>query len=184
MQVNAQDILDFFTSQNWTKNSICGMLGNMQVESTINYGIWQNLDSTNTSGGFGLVQWTPSTNYTNWASANGYANDDVNGEKQRILYEVANNIQWIATSNYNYDFKTFTQSTDTPDNLASAWYYNYERPASSDTSLQTRQSDALNWYNTLTSGGTGGGTSGGNTSSKKSNVIPLLLADTLNGWKW
>lgn len=178
MQVNAQDLLNFFLGQGWTKNAICGMLGNMQTESTINYGIWQNLDSTNTSGGFGLVQWTPSTVYTNWANSNGYGSDHVNGEKQRILYEVANNVQWIATSSYNLTFQQFTKSTDTPDNLASAWMYDYERPGSYSTE-STRRSQALNWYNTLTGGG-----SSPTSSTTDQQMVQMLLADTLNGWRW
>lgn len=181
MQVNAQDLLDFFIGQGWSKNAICGMLGNMQTESTINYGIWQNLDNTNTANGFGLVQWTPSTNYTYWASANGYGSDHVNGEKQRILYEVANNVQWISTSTYNMTFAQFTTSTDTPENLASAWMHNYERPASYSTE-STRQTQARNWFNTLTSSGTGG--TGGTPTNNTDKVITLLLSDTLNGWKW
>lgn len=47
----------------------------------------------------------------------------------RILYEIQNNLQWIATSQYNYSFSEFTQSTDTPYNLALAFLANYERPA-------------------------------------------------------
>lgn len=178
MTVNAQDLLNFFLGQGWTKNAICGMLGNMQTESTINYGIWQNLDSTNTAGGFGLVQWTPSTVYTNWASSNGYASDHVNGEKQRILYEVANNVQWVATTNYNMTFSAFTKSTDTPDNLASAWMYDYERPGSYSTE-STRRSQALNWYNTLK-----GGWSSPSSSTTDQQMVEMLLADTLNGWRW
>lgn len=183
MTVNAQDLLNFFLGQGWTKNAICGMLGNMQTESTINYGIWESLDSTNTAGGFGLVQWTPSTVYTDWASANGYGSDHVNGEKQRILYELANNVQWISTSSYPMTFQQFTQSTDTPENLAYAWLYDYERPASLDQ--PSRQTQARYWYDNLTGGGTSGG-SGGGTSNTPQNqqVITMLLTDTLNGWKW
>lgn len=191
MTTNAQFIANFFLGIGWTPQSISGMLGNMQSESTINFGIYESLDSSSSTNGFGLVQWTPNTNYFNWADANGYTNDHVNGELYRIKWEVANNQQWISTSSYSMSFQEFTQSTDTPSNLAMAWLYDYERPASLDQ--PARGTQATNWYNTLDwsgsggSGGTGGtgGTTGGTTSTTKVAVLMhLLLSDSLNGWKW
>lgn len=65
----------------------------------------------------------------------------------RILYEVENNIQWIATSTYNYSFYEFTQSTDTPYNLALAFLANYERPE--DPNQPARGTQAEFWYEYL-----------------------------------
>ena len=65
----------------------------------------------------------------------------------RILYEVENNIQWIATQTYNYSFSEFTQSTDTPYNLALAFLANYERPA--DPNQPARGTQAEYWYEYL-----------------------------------
>lgn len=65
----------------------------------------------------------------------------------RILYEVENNIQWIATSKYNYSFKEFTQSTDTPYNLGLAFLANYERPA--DPNQPERGTQAEFWFEFL-----------------------------------
>ena len=62
MQGNAVEVYDFLVPRGWTLNAIAGMLGNMQTESNINPGIWQNLDYGNYSLGFGLAQWTPATN--------------------------------------------------------------------------------------------------------------------------
>lgn len=39
MKVNAQYILDYLRDCGWTKNAVCGMLGNLEVESYINPGI-------------------------------------------------------------------------------------------------------------------------------------------------
>lgn len=75
----------------------------------------------------GLTQWTPYTKYTNWILPQDPSTMDNN--LSRILYEVSNNLQWIATTSYNYSFSDFTQSTDTPYNLAMAFLANYERPA-------------------------------------------------------
>ena len=65
----------------------------------------------------------------------------------RIIYEVENNIQWIATSSYNYNFEQFTHSTDTPYNLALAFLANYERPA--DPNQPQRGTQAEFWYQYL-----------------------------------
>lgn len=65
----------------------------------------------------------------------------------RIIYEVANNIQWIATSTYNYSFYEFTQSTDSPYNLGLAFLANYERPA--DPNQPQRGTQAQEWFEFL-----------------------------------
>ena len=182
MAVNAQYILDFFTSHGWTKNSVCGMLGNMQSESSINFGIYESLDSSSSTNGFGLVQWTPNTKYFDWASANGYGSDHVNGELQRILWEVANNEQWISTSTYPMTFQEFTQSTDTAYNLAMVFIKNYERPANPDQPIRGTQADY--WYNNLTGGGGGIIPPPPPPNDVNAKIVSMLLSDTLNGWKW
>lgn len=53
MTENAKHIMSYLLDKGWTKNAICGMLGNMQTESTINPGIWQSLIAGNYSGGLG-----------------------------------------------------------------------------------------------------------------------------------
>ena len=66
---NAQYIYNFMIRNGASQNAALAVLGNMYAESTCNPGIWQNLDSSRTDLGFGLVQWTPSTKYINWAAA-------------------------------------------------------------------------------------------------------------------
>lgn len=65
----------------------------------------------------------------------------------RILYEVSNNLQWIATSAYNYSFEDFTHSIDTPYNLAMAFLANYERPL--DPNQPSRGIQAEEWFEFL-----------------------------------
>jgi hypothetical protein len=147
MTVNAQYIMDYLYSRGWTKNSICGMLGNMQTESTINPGIWQNLDEGNTSLGFGLVQWTPATKYLEWCTARGYVPTLMTSNLKRILEEVATDTQWI---NSNMTFEEFTHSTDTPYNLGLLFLSSYERPA--DPTQPQRGTQAEYWYSVLVDG--------------------------------
>lgn len=127
MQNNAQIIFSTLLSKGWTVNAIAGLLGNCQKESTINPGIWQNLNP-NPNLGWGLVQWTPSTNYTDWASANGFSNDDGYGQLEWIDSETIPFGQWIPTSQYPLSFAEFKASTETPEYLADAFLRNFERP--------------------------------------------------------
>ena len=148
MASNAQYILNYLRARGWTKNAVCGMLGNMQTESTINPGLWQSFQANNMNVGFGLVQWTPASKFINWANENGLNYLNIDSQLMRILYEVENKIQWYSTSNYAMSFTNFTQSTQSPSYLAAAFIYNYERPASYST-VSTRQSQANYWYNNL-----------------------------------
>lgn len=147
---NAQFIMNYFTNKGWSKNAICGMLGNMQRESTMNPGLWESLDYGNYSGGYGLVQWTPATNFTNWASANGYSIGSITGQCARIIYELENGLQYYPSTDYSLSFSQYSVSTQTPEYLAAAFAYNYERAGV--VALSERQQYARYWYNQLTSG--------------------------------
>jgi hypothetical protein len=187
MQENAQFIAGFFIQHGWTPNAISGLLGNLQSESSINFGIWEGLNEGNMSGGFGLTQWTPASKYFDWANANGYGNDHVNGELNRLLWEVANNQQWFGGVSGSMTFQQWTQSTDTPYNLAMDFIATYEHPA--NPNQPNRGTQAETWYSTLDwsgagyTGGTGGG--GGSPPSTDANkqLMTLWLVDALNGFK-
>jgi hypothetical protein len=175
MTVNAQYILDYLTGKGWTKNAVCGMLGNMQTESTINPGIWQGLNAGDTSGGYGLVQWTPASKYINWANANEYDYTAMDSELLRILWEVENNQQWIDSS---MTFSEFTQSTDSPYNLAMKFIAAYERPA--DPTQPRRGEQADYWFTNLD--GSGGVIPDPNpTPSTNNEIYHLWLSEVL---KW
>lgn len=143
MQNNAQIIFNTLLAKGWTENAIAGMLGNMQKESTINPGIWQNLNPS-PSLGWGLVQWTPSTNFTVWAAANGYANDS--GDAQLIWIDTVTTSvgQWIPTAQFPETFGEFKVSTQTPEYLADCFLKNFERPAEIDQ--PDRQRYARYWF--------------------------------------
>ena len=151
MTINAQYILNYLVARGWTKEAVCGMLGNMQTESTINPTIWQSLNEGNTSGGYGLVQWTPATKLIEWADSEGLIYSDIDTQLQRILYEVDEGIQFYKTDDYPITFKEFIVSTSSPEYLAKAFIYNYERPASYSTA-DTRSEQARYWFDNLTVG--------------------------------
>lgn len=145
MENNATLIWAYFKAKGWSMNGVAGMLGNMQTESTINPGIWQDLIPDRENMGYGLVQWTPMTKYRDWAGTY-WAN---NGPLQcdRIIWELENGEQWIKTSTYPITFAEFSVSTDNPYNLGMAFLYNYERPGDLDQPNRGRQ--AQEWFDYL-----------------------------------
>ena len=125
MDNNAVIIYARLAGLGWTLNAICGLLGNLWRESTINPGVWENLDDSNPANGYGLAQWTPSTNWTNYASAQGWAIDDGDRQLEFINLDPIGN--YIQTSAYPLSLAEYKASDLSPEDLASAWLYNYER---------------------------------------------------------
>lgn len=150
MQNNASIVNTSLSSKGWSTNAIAGLLGNMQSESNINPGIWQSLNEGNMSGGFGLVQWTPATNFTDWADAHGYEWTDGDAQLLWIDQRTTEVGQWIPTSDYPLSFEDFKVSSESPEYLASAFLKNFERAGVEVE--QERRSQARTWYDFITSG--------------------------------
>lgn len=148
MTENANYIYSFFRQKGWTSNSICAMLGNMQGES----GIIADMDELSGGGGYGLVQWTPKSNLTNWANQNGLNYRTVDTQCRRLQWELENGEQFYATSAYPMNFREFTQSTSSPTYLAAVFINNYERPY--DANQPQRGVWAEQWYSILVGGTT------------------------------
>lgn len=185
MKVNAVYIYSALLAEGWTINAIAGMLGNMQAESSLNPGRWQSDDPFNLSLGFGLVQWTPSSKYTNWCADQGLTDPtQMDHNLARIKYEVENGLQWISTTTYGFSFKEFTKSTRSVSDLAKAFLLNYERPADQTQSVQIyRASLAEQWYTILT-GQTPSqpGSSSGSGSGKKKKFKFVIFNQRRKQW--
>ena len=71
MEVNARYIYNYLSKKSFTKKAICGILGNMESESTINPAVWQKMN--NTDLGYGLVQWSSgqAQTFLDWAKKEG-----------------------------------------------------------------------------------------------------------------
>ena len=124
------------------------MLGNMQQESTINPGIWQNLVvGEGGGGGYGLVQWTPYTNFTDWADSNGYNWSD--GEAQCLWIDTmtVSTGQWIPTDTYPMSWDDFKTGEWDIDYMTTAFLKNFERAG--DEVLEQRIQNASYWYEYL-----------------------------------
>lgn len=173
-QNNAKIIYRYLIAKGWTRNAIAALLGNMEVESTVNPGIWESLTSNpetyyKNNGrypGFGLVQWTPYTKYTNWA---GSGSTTGNWDKQldRIIWEMENGEQYYQTDSYPETFKEFSQSTKSAYYLAGAFLHNYERPASPNAADRGNRAEV--WYEFL-----------GGVSTSRVPVWFLLVMKLLN----
>lgn len=145
MQNNATIIFSYLMGKGWSKNAVAALCGNMQQESTMNPGLWESMVITDYSG-FGLVQWTPSTNYTNWATSNGYDIDDGYGQLIWIDEETVNKGQWIATEAYPLSFEEFKTSTLDVGYLTTAFEKNFERPAASHPERIEMAEYWYKWY--------------------------------------
>lgn len=129
-------------------NAIAGMLGNIQKESGINPGIWQDLNP-NPANGFGLVQWTPSSVYTTWADSHGYDHSDGDGQCEWIANETGPEGQWIVTTGYPMTWEEFRTSEEDVSLLAATFEYNFERPLDPESTLAERQQYARHWLSVL-----------------------------------
>lgn len=146
MQNNAYIFFSIMASRGWSLNAIAGTLGNIEQESTVNPGLWQNL-TVATGNGFGLVQWTPSTNYTDWANSHGYAIDDGNYQCQWLDENTVPSGQWISTLTYPMSFEEYKTSDLLPETLASCFLKNFERAGVEVE--ETRKTNARKWYDYL-----------------------------------
>ena len=158
-EVNALYINSYLQDNGWTVNAIAGLLGNATHESALNSGRWQGDKVNDFDGGYGLTQWTPSLKYIEWCANNGYTDpSEMDNNLARIIWEVETGNQYFKTSQYNYNFKAFTQSTKTPYELACAFAWNYERSAvvlwgteaQKEALRQKRGGSAEAWYKFLT----------------------------------
>lgn len=159
---NAYCIALYLLAQGWQLEAICGMLGNIQSEGMTQPGYWQSNNVGVMTTGFGLVQWTPATKYINWAADTWGASDPwapyyYSGwyECYRIACECVFGLsgQWIATSDFDLSFREFAQGLgligndkwDRTEYAASAWLYNYERPANPTGAESQRRARAHAW---------------------------------------
>lgn len=146
MQNNASITFSTMLSKGWSKNAIAGLLGNLQQESTVNPDLWQNL--TVGTGGYGLAQWTPASNWTNWADAHSYEHDDGYGQLEWIDSETIPFGQWNRINGERYGFylpfNEFIVSNESPEYLASVFFYCFEQ--ANDSTNNIRREYARYWF--------------------------------------
>lgn len=163
---NANKIYDYLHGITWTREAIAGILGNMDVESSMNPALIEgrqvhNLIDNNTclnissSTGVGLVQWTgdtatPPAGQKLASFAIRYNMNWYDGDLQcfRLEREYQEDLQfdpgWV--EGVYWTWEDYVTSTESPELLAKVWQYLYER-GGSDTEL--RQQKARYYYNKI-----------------------------------
>lgn len=158
----------------WTRGAIIGLLANMQNESGVNPNKWENgteydayENPNHNSHGYGLVQWTPWGNITNYLKAlppvdaslganNLWDESKIdptvlgNAECIKIFMEYCTNDQWMATSAWPDSFQEWAHSTkyDSREgamDAAEAFLRNYERPFGDGRSAERRKNAQERW---------------------------------------
>ena len=138
---NASRVYTFFTKQGWTKEAICGMLGNMDVESRMNpRAASQGADT------YGLVQWHPASKLTNWAISENLDWELGVTQCKRIAYEEYLNLQWAAWSTYTFSYWA-REMVESVENMAQIFMTHYE--VADPGTLEERQEWALYYYDTV-----------------------------------
>lgn len=180
---NAQIVANHFAGTDWTKESIAALCGNMSTESSLNPDMHELGYNDSPTRGYGLVQWTPMTKYTDWATASGLPWDSGDSQLARIDYEVNNNIQWIARSDFgNMSFSQFRANSGgwSVDYLTEAFMRCYERPNwdAGTSSLPNRQAFANQCMSSLDWTGTGGAVTPSNIHVQTVVAPPLNQHET------
>lgn len=120
------------------------MLGNVQRESTLNPGL---KETVSVSSGWGLIQWTPSSNLTDYANAQGKDWKDGKLQCQLINAEVLEGYggQWIPTKVILIVVR-ISQLTDVEEAVKA---YCFERERAGVVALDERIQYGKNWYEYL-----------------------------------
>lgn len=157
---NGDMVYSILYNSGWTINAIAGLWGNVGGEGGYNPWRWQsdNVQPSDgspwTNRGYGLVQFTPASKYIDAAYARSLptygpnfsdiAGKAVDGNAQ-ILY-INEYADYYPTDDYPLSYDAFKVSTESPEYLASAWLYNYERPADPASTEQQRRENARFWF--------------------------------------
>lgn len=121
-----------------------GILGNAQAESGIIADRWEGDNPSNKAGGYGLLQWTPSSKLIDWANGQHQNPAALQTQINRILWEIQTGTQFYKAGT---TFSAWAASNITPEQAADDFVRYYERPAVVNSG--TRQAFARQWYNYL-----------------------------------
>jgi len=161
-KANAQYIYNYLAARGFTKQAICGVLGNMEQESGLNPGAWEV--KNNIGHGYGLVQWTDAgTKILDWANLNyDQANEMASNDPKKLMdlnleYLVIKmqpgGKEWYPTREYNSPYKMtydeYIQSDKDAGDLAKVFHAHIERSGDDDSGIERRASNARKWYNIL-----------------------------------
>lgn len=156
---NATEVYNKLTGAGWTHNAACGVIGNLIHESCgINPGQFQGGYNYSWSAGFGIAQWTPGTNVSDYigSQAQGIV-DDGNAQMNLLMSDTtqwntaflnpdgSSNYYGLTGLPYITSMSQYSQSSASVSDLTAVWMICWERPSAQYAGLSTRQSYAA-WY--------------------------------------
>ena len=164
---NCYMVYSFFYDLGFTNESIAGIIGNLQKESHTNPGVYQNLDDTSSTNGYGLAQFTPNTKWFNYASSHNIdvSDADENGDGQLEYINQGETLgEWITTTSYPYSWAQFSQITNVEE-ATKAFEYEYERAGTVDMSERIQYANDI--YDIIISGAWGANSATGGSDTGK-----------------
>lgn len=138
---NSYIIANILVKEGYSMEAVCAILGNMGRESTL----CPDLIERGGGGGYGLVQWTPATDYYD-AIARAGLPDSYESQCKVIAYEAGwkgENYQWYDIAQ-PYEpcvpfmpFEQWAHLTEySPEDMAQSFAYYYERPYAEPSSIR------------------------------------------------
>ncbi len=166
---NANTMFNYFSTNGWTTEAICGMLGNLSWESSLDPTKWEyGMPEYGSKTGYGLAQWTPYQALNNECNQYNITPYDTLASQSELILkqsQTGGGGQYLETGAYPMSFAEFAQSTDSVDYLTEVFLNNYERAGVDD--LSYRQINAMYWYDYFNNGSESSNT--GNTPSASGN---------------
>ncbi len=175
INANAEYIYWYLRDKGWSKEAICGLLGNIYEESKVNPGVWQH-GVNSLIGGYGIVQYTSDDRkeFFRYMEKQGYTVPNGLNELVRDNPKKAMNCQldylmqsknWYYTDEFkryfdftgsDYEehmpdkvqmsFKEFQNSNAAPSCLALIFHASYERSMDTIDAIDERGASAEEWY--------------------------------------
>lgn len=141
---NARYIYKFLKDNGWSSNAIFAILGNMEAESYMSPGSWQ--EENNENLGYGLPHWSPvKDKYFKWLPS-GAIRSDIDNQLKYILYEAKNNMQWDSRLHSPaMTYSEFTVSKKAVATLSEYFTRCYENCSNIDLEVSVRQKNAAKW---------------------------------------
>lgn len=133
---------------NMPHNGICGILGNIQAESSFNPGIEEK--TTRADKGYGICQWTfgRRTKLAEFCGKKGKPINDLNTQCDFLMHELENS--------YKAVYDVVSDGNKSPEECADVFVRKFEIPANVDSTSKVRQKNAKEWASKL-EGANGGG---------------------------
>lgn len=166
-KANAEYIYSYLYEKNWSKESICGLLGNAYRECKMNPGVWHDWDNSNSA--YGIVQWTKGAFLIHYnlskEDVDRMAAEDpiklMNNQLDYLIESMKPEYGIWGTGNRQKQYdkyppsegiplsmsgEEYMQSSFAPKDMALVFHASYERSGDGVKELQERIDAAEQWY--------------------------------------